>query len=69
MLVLIRQRDESIVITDRETQERITIRVVHVGDRKTRLGVSASPRYLINRDEVQRAIDAGVPAPPKPEAA
>lgn len=51
MLVLSRQRDETIMIGD-----EIEITVVDVRGDKVRLGISAPPRVAVHRKEVYEAI-------------
>ena len=51
MLVLSRQRDETIMIGD-----EIEITVVDVRGDKVRLGISAPPRIAVHRKEVYEAI-------------
>ena len=69
MLVLSRREDESIVITDTVTGERIEILCVAIRGDKVRLGLQASPRFSIHREEVQEAIDRGDPPRATPSAA
>ena len=51
MLVLSRQRDESIIIDD-----HIEITVVDVRGEKVRLGITAPPHIAVHRKEVYEAI-------------
>ena len=51
MLVLSRQRDESIIIDD-----NIVITVVDVRGEKVRLGITAPPQIAVHRKEVYDAI-------------
>ncbi|RMH23652.1 MAG: carbon storage regulator, partial [Planctomycetota bacterium] len=53
MLVLSRQRDETIMIGD-----DIEITVVDIRGDKIRLGISAPPRIAVHRKEVYEAIKA-----------
>lgn len=75
MLVLSRQRDETVVIGD-----DIEIKVVDIRGDKVRLGITAPPHISVHRKEVYEAIQkenqsaacvspqdmAGVTAPAKP---
>ena len=51
MLVLSRQRDESIIIDD-----NIEITVVDIRGEKVRLGINAPPHIAVHRKEVYEAI-------------
>ncbi|HHH75917.1 MAG TPA: carbon storage regulator [Phycisphaerae bacterium] len=51
MLVLSRQRDESIIIGD-----NIEITIVDIRGEKVRLGISAPPHVPVHRKEVYEAI-------------
>lgn len=55
MLVLSRQRDQSIIIGDRE----ITITVVDIRGDKVRIGVRAPKDTPVHREEVYDAIKRG----------
>ncbi len=63
MLVLSRQRNESIIIGD-----DITVTVVDVRGDKVRLGISAPNTVTVHREEIYRAIqrerNGGVPRAP-----
>lgn len=52
MLVLSRQRNERVVITDKQTNESLTVEVTDVLGEKVRLGFTASKRFIIDREEV-----------------
>ncbi len=60
MLVLSRQRDESIMIG-----EGIEIVIVDVRNGKVRLGITAPPTIPVHRKEVYESIRANVPPPVK----
>ncbi len=78
MLVLSRQRDESIIIGD-----NVQVTVVDIRGDKVRLGIVAPPEISVHRKEVYEAIQrenrkaagvstddlAEVPPPPRPPAA
>jgi len=51
MLVLTRQRDESIMIGD-----DVVLRIVDIRGDKVRVGVQAPPQVPVHREEVFRAI-------------
>ena len=51
MLVLSRQRDETIMIGD-----EIEITVIDIRGNKVRLGIKASPQVAVHRKEVYEAI-------------
>ncbi len=70
MLVLSRHEDESVVITDTVTGERIKVMCVEIRGDKVRLGFEASQRFAIHRLEIQERVDQGVPprATPSPAA-
>ncbi len=53
MLVLSRHEDESVVITDTVTGERIKVMCVEIRGDKVRLGFEASQRFAIHRLEIQ----------------
>jgi carbon storage regulator CsrA len=62
MLILIRERDETIVIRGGGVQVppiEIIITVVDISGRKVRLGFDAPNDVSVNREELQQAIDAG----------
>jgi len=52
MLVLSRKPSESIIITDKQTGEVITITQVRCSDLSSRIGIAASDRYKIMRSEL-----------------
>ena len=56
MLVLSRYIGETVVIND---NTRITFLGIH--GQQIRLGFEAPPEVIINREEIQQRIDAGVP--------
>lgn len=59
MLVLSRQRDESIIIGD-----NIVITIVDIRGDKVRLGIQAPTEIPVHREEVYKAIhNASQPAP------
>lgn len=63
MLVLSRRVDEKIIIRDTETAETLTIMLVEIVTHngtpsRVRLGIEASPRFVIAREELG---DAGGP--------
>lgn len=60
MLVLSRQRDESIVIA-----EEITVTIVDIRGDKVRLGIQAPADVPVHRREVFEAIHHGEPADPQ----
>jgi carbon storage regulator len=51
MLVLTRQRDESIIIGD-----DVVLRIVDIRGDKVRLGIQAPPQVPVHREEVYYAI-------------
>ena len=56
MLVLTRQRDESIIIGD-----DVVLRIVDVRGDKVRLGIQAPPHVPVHREEVYYAIRSQKP--------
>ena len=60
MLVLSRQRDESIMIGD-----KIVITVVDIRGDKVRLGIEAPQEIPVHRQEVYEAIKRNDPRPPR----
>ncbi len=64
MLVLSRQREESIMIGD-----NIEITIVDIRGDKVRLGINAPNTVPVHRKEVYQAIQRERSAPPKPAAA
>jgi len=56
MLILSRKVGQSIVIDG-----RIIVKVVRVEGDQIKLGVEAPPEVAVNREEIQREIEAGVP--------
>jgi carbon storage regulator len=60
MLVLSRKKNESIVING-----DVTITVVEIRGDKVRLGVVAPRSVPVHRQEVQEAINNGLPRKPK----
>lgn len=60
MLVLSRQRDESIVIA-----EEITVTIVDIRGDKVRLGIQAPADVPVHRREVFEAIHHGEPVDPQ----
>lgn len=58
MLVLMRKKNESIIIDD-----RIKVMVVEIRGDKVRLGIEADPSIPVHREEVWLAIQAETPAP------
>ena len=63
MLVLSRQRDESIIIGD-----DIVITIVDVRGDKVRLGISAPPHVSVHRKEIYEAIKREAEAGKRPGA-
>ncbi|MBU3934474.1 carbon storage regulator CsrA [Patescibacteria group bacterium] len=69
MLVLSRQRDESIIIGD-----DIQITIVDIRGEKVRLGITAPPHVTVHRKEIyeaikqKKAVAAGQPLPDPPES-
>lgn len=61
MLVLARQRDESITIGDGD--DEVEIKIVDIRGDKVRLGITARRDIPVHRKEVRDAIDAGIPHP------
>ena len=57
MLVLSRHRDESIIITDPTTGERLTVTVTDIRGDKVRIGIAAPIEWTVHRAEVQREVD------------
>lgn len=57
MLVLTRHPNERIIITA-SNGERIVVEVVNIRGDKVRVGVDAPLAVEVNREEVQRVIDA-----------
>lgn len=58
MLILNRKLRERVIITDTGTGERITVAVVLVGRDQVKLGIEASRRFSVHREEVQDKIEA-----------
>lgn len=56
MLVLTRKDGERIVITDQETGEEIVLWVARIGCDNVRLGVEASRRFRILREELREPV-------------
>ena len=52
MLILIRKRDERILIRNQETGEEIVILLVRSGTRAARIGIQAPQTYRIRRAEL-----------------
>jgi carbon storage regulator len=63
MLVLSRQRDESIIIGD-----DIVITIVDIRGDKVRLGISAPPHISVHRKEIYEAIKKEADAGERPAA-
>lgn len=61
MLVLSRQRDESIIIGD-----NIIITIVDIRGDKVRLGIQAPKEVTVHRQEVYEAIKRELTPPPPP---
>lgn len=59
MLVLSRQKNESIKIND-----DITVTVVDIRGDKVRLGIAAPDHVIVHRQEIYDAIRRGEPRPP-----
>ena len=56
MLILSRRVGQSIVIGG-----NVIVKVVRVDGDQIKLGIQAPPEVAVNREEIQRDIDAGVP--------
>ena len=56
MLILSRKVGQSIVING-----NVIVKVVRVDGDQIKLGVQAPPEVAVNREEIQREVDAGVP--------
>lgn len=63
MLVLSRQKDESIVIG--EGDDEVEIKIVEIHPTKVRLGITARREIPVHRKEVREAIDREEPHAPK----
>ena len=57
MLVLSRKRNQKVILTDKLTGERIVLEQLDIRGDKSRLGITATDRFVIHREEVQEAID------------
>ena len=56
MLILSRKVGQSIVING-----NVVVKVVRMDEDQIKLGIEAPPEVAVNREEIQRDIDAGVP--------
>lgn len=65
MLVLSRQRDESIIILVGEPPIEIEVTVVDIRGDKVRLGINAPNHITIHRKEIWMAIKRGNAPPPR----
>lgn len=57
MLVLTRRCGERICINNLDKSEQVYIEVMKMDRGQVRLGISAPPNILINREEIQKKID------------
>lgn len=52
MLVLTRYEDQAIVITNKNTGEKIRIMVSNVAGKRVRVGIEATTKYVVAREEL-----------------
>lgn len=56
-LVLTRKPGQNIIITNSETGDKIIVRMVDIWGLQGKIGIAASDKYTIHREEIQKKID------------